>query len=302
MKEWIQRSEEVEAAVRAGRPVVALESTVIAQGLPWPENLETARDLERTVRQAGAVPATFAVVDGVPRAGLDDATLQRIASDPHVGKLSARDLPVAVSRGATGATTVAATAFLASRSGIAVFATGGIGGVHRGVPPDISADLLEIARTPILIVTAGAKSILDLPTTREALEALGVLVLGWRTDRFPAFYVRASTLGVDHRVDSAAEVAGIWGAHRDSNAPGGILVCVPVPEDAAIPEAPFEAALQRALEGARIDRIAGKELTPYLLREIAEATGGATRVANRALLLANVSVAAELAVALAAAR
>jgi pseudouridylate synthase len=295
VQEWIRWLPEVREAVEAGRPVVALESTVIAHGLPRPRNLEVGRRLEEEIRGGGALAATIAVMDGVPTVGLAPEQLERIASADGVAKLSTRDLPVAMSRRQTGATTVAATAHLARRAGIEVFATGGIGGVHRGEPLDVSADLTELQRTRIIVVCSGAKSILDLPATREALETLGVLVLGWRTDAFPAFYTTGGDLPVDARVDDADEVAEIWGVHRESGAPGAVLLCVPVPIDQALPASELDDVTERALQAAADAGVTGKALTPFLLAEIARATDGASLDANVALLRNNASVAAMVA-------
>lgn len=292
-------SAEVRDALASRRPIVALESTVIAHGLPRPRNLEAAISLEGVVRSHGAVPATVAVIDGVPRIGLSAQELERLATADDVHKLSTRDLPVTVARRRTGATTVAATAFLASKVGIPVFATGGIGGAHRGTPVDISADLGQLARTKILVVSAGAKSILDLPATREVLETLGVLVLGFRTDTLPAFYSRDSGLPVDARVDDPQEVAAIWRAHRESGIDAGILLCVPIPEEAALPGDQLEGIITAALRRAEEEGIRGKDITPYLLREVGRSTGGASIEANLALLVNNVSVAAAVAVRIA---
>lgn len=292
-------SAEVADARQAGRAIVALESTVIAQGLPRPDNLEAARSLEAIVRSRGAVPATIAVIDGVPRIGLSSEELETLATSDGVHKLSTRDLPLCIARRLTGATTVAATSFLASRVGISVFATGGIGGVHRGLPLDISADLGQLARTRIIVVSAGAKSILDLPATRELLETLGILVLGFGTDTLPAFYSRDSGLPVDGRVDDAEEVATIWRAHLDIGGESGILLCAPIPEDAALPADEAEAVIQRALSDAEEKGIRGKAITPHLLREMARATDGVSVRANLALLQQNVSVAADVAVRIA---
>lgn len=294
---WMEISPEVADALAETRPVVALESTVLAQGLPRPRNLEVGRELETIVRAAGAVPATIALLDGKVRVGLDDAGLERIATSDGVEKLSTRDLPVALARHAPGATTVAATAHLAVRAGIPVFATGGIGGVHRGSPPDLSADLTELRRTPILVVCAGAKSILDLPATRELLETLGILVLGWRTDRFPAFYTSDSGLGVDARVDDAAEAASVVAKHGEIGAPGAILLCVPIPAESALDPAEVDAVIGEALAEASSEGIRGKAITPYLLKRVAERSGGASLEANVALLRNNVRVASEVAVA-----
>ena len=295
----IRISDEVREALDAGRPVVALESTLIAHGLPHPRNLEVARALEGEVRAGGAVPATIAVLEGVPTVGLSDAELERIASTPGVAKLSTRDLAVAVGRKRDGATTVAATMGLAARAGVSVFATGGIGGVHRGEPRDESADLAELARTPQIVVCAGAKAILDLPATREALETAGVLVAGWGTDELPAFYSRESGLGVDVRVEDAREVAVLWRAHRSLDAPGAILLCVPPPAESALPAAEIEREIGSALRRAESEGVRGKEITPFLLREVARLTGGRSLEANVALVRNNAAVAASVATALA---
>lgn len=292
-RSWV--SPEVEEALASGRPVVALESTVLAHGLPRPRNLEVGHDLESTVRAGGGVPATVAVIDGVPRIGLSSEEIERIATASGVLKLSTREIPLAIARSATGATTVAATAFLAARAGIRVFATGGIGGVHRGSPLDISPDLTELSRTAIIVVCAGAKAILDLPTTREVLETLGVLVLGWRTGAFPGFYSRDTGLTVDARVDEASEVAAVWRAHDASGAPGGILLCAPVPAHAEIPATGIAEAIETAIARARDLGVRGKEITPFLLRELATATEGATLTANVALLRHNAEIATAVA-------
>ena len=295
-------SGEVRDALQARRPVVALESTVIAQGLPRPRNLEAARTFEALVRSRGAVPATIAVIDGVPRIGLSPDELEALAMDDGVIKLSTRDIPLCVARRLTGATTVAATSFLAARAGIPVFATGGIGGVHRGTPPDVSADLWQLARTRIMVVSAGAKSILDLPATRELLETLSILVLGFGTDSFPAFYSRDSGLPVDGRADDAKEAAAIWRAHLEIGAESGILLCVPIPVEAELPSDEIEAVIAEALAGAEQAGIRGKAITPYLLREVARVTAGGSVEANLALLTRNVTVAADVAVQIAEGR
>lgn len=282
----------------SGSPVVALESTVLAHGLPRPRNLEVGRLLESEVEAAGAVAATVAVVEGVPVVGLSEAELERIGTSDDVFKLSTRDLPWAVAERRDGATTVAATLWLARRVGIEVFATGGIGGVHRGAPRDVSADIVELARTPMLVVCSGAKAILDLPDTREALESAGVLVAGWRTDEMPAFYSRESGLPVDVRVEDAAAAAELWRAHRALGAPGSVLLCVPPPADAALPPEEVEEAIGHALQEAESSGVRGKDVTPFLLRTIAAGTGGRSLRANVALLASNARVAAEVAVSL----
>jgi pseudouridine-5'-phosphate glycosidase len=285
----------VRDAVAAGRAVVALESTVLAHGLPYPRNLEVGRALEREVRDGGAVPATIAVLAGEPRVGLTDAEVEHIATAEGVLKLSTRDIPVALAHRSDGATTVAATMWLARAAGVRVFATGGIGGVHRGSPRDVSADIPELARTPMIVVCAGAKAILDLPSTREALETAGVLVAGWRTDELPAFYSRESGLGVDVRVESAEEVADLWRAQRAIAAPGALLLCVPPPADAALPADLVSSEIDRALERAADAGIRGKDVTPFLLGEVARLTEGRSLETNIALLRNNARVAAAVA-------
>ena len=291
---------DIAAARAAARPIVALESTILAHGLPWPDNLAIARDLEATVRGAGAVPATIAVVDGRPCIGLPGDTLERLARDGRgFAKAGATDLAVHIARRTSAATTVSATAVLAAAAGIHVFATGGIGGVHRGATGDISHDLHALARTPIAVVSAGAKAILDLPRTLELLETLGVLVIGYQTSDFPAFYTRSSGLALDHRTDTAAELAAIARARWSVPAAGGILVCNPIPAPAALDPAHIDAAIATALADAAASSITGKPLTPFLLARLADVTAGASIRANRALALHNAHVAAELAVALA---
>ncbi|CAN5632652.1 pseudouridine-5'-phosphate glycosidase [soil metagenome] len=296
----IDVSEEVGQAIRAGKAVVALESTVIAHGLPRPRNLETGADLEAEVRRGGATPATIAVLAGVPKVGLTNSEMERVGTGDRVLKLSTRDLPVAMARGHDGATTVASTCWLARRTGIEVFATGGIGGVHRGEPLDISADLLELGRTSILVVCAGAKSILALAATREALESAGVLCLGWRTREFPSFYSVESGLSVDEMVSDADEVAAIWKSARSAGTPGGMLLCVPPPAHAALPTKMVEAAIDRALTKADEQGIRGSDVTPFLLRAIARETDGRSLETNIALLRQNARIGAEVASAIAA--
>jgi pseudouridine-5'-phosphate glycosidase len=289
----------VEKALEGGGAVVALESTVIAHGLPHPRNLQVARELEAEVAANGAVPATVGVVGGQPVVGLSAEEIERLGTAAGVLKLSTRDIPVAVARKRDGATTVAATMWLAERAGAAVFATGGIGGVHRGGAHDVSADLAELARTPMIVVCAGAKAILDLAATREALETAGVLVVGYGTDELPAFYSRESGLAMDVRVDSPGEVAEIWTAHEEMDLPGALLLCVPPPPDHALPAAEVETAIRTALARADAQGIRGKEVTPFLLTAVAESTGGRSLEANVALLRNNARVAAQVAAALA---
>src|SRR5215212_8380361 len=281
-----QVSDEVRAALGEGGAVVALESTVISHGLPRPQNLETARRLEQTVREGGAVPATVAVLGGRLCVGLDEAQLARLAEGEGVRKVSRRDLPLAVARGEDGATTVAGTLWIASRAGLKVFATGGIGGVHRGQLPDISADLPELARTPMTVVCSGAKSVLDLPATREWLETYGVCVLGFGCDEMPAFYTRRSALPV---VARARDALGLEAA---------LVVTVPVPEGFEVDEQVMEESLSEALSVAAARGVTGRELTPFLLAHMSWRSGGATLRANVALLENNAHVAAEIAVAL----
>jgi pseudouridine-5'-phosphate glycosidase len=289
---------EVTAARAAGRPVVALESTIIAHGLPWPDNLGVARELEDTVRAAGAVPATIAIAHGKACVGLDGAVLEELAEDgARFAKAGATDLAVHLARGSSAATTVSATAVLAARAGIRVFATGGIGGVHRGDTGDVSHDLVALARTPIAVVSAGAKAILDLPRTLEMLETLGVLVVGYRTSELPAFYTRSSGLALDHRADTPGELAAIARAHWELGG-GGILVANPIPEAAALDADMIGSAIDAAIAEADARGITGKRLTPFLLAKLATVTGGASIRANRALAIHDAQVAAELAAAL----
>lgn len=289
----------VEPEVTAACAVVALESTLVAHGLPWPDNLAVARELEDTVRAHGGTPATIAVVDGAVRIGLGGDALVRLARDgAQHAKAGATDLAVHLARKTSAATTVSATAVLAARAGIRVFATGGIGGVHRGDANDVSHDLTALSRTPIVVVSAGAKAILDLPRTLEMLETLGVLVVGYRTNEFPAFYSPRSGLMLEHRVDTADELAAIVREHWQAlGSAAGVLVCNPIPAEAAIE---VDDAIARALEDADLAGVSGKRLTPFLLARLADATAGKSIRANRALALNNARVAAELAVAIAA--
>jgi pseudouridine-5'-phosphate glycosidase len=295
---FIHVSEEVRAALSEGRAVVALESTVISHGLPRPQNLEMARRLEQTVREGGAVPATVAVLGGRLRVGLDAAQLAHLAEVEGVRKVSRRDLPLVVARGEDGATTVAGTLWIASRAGVKVFATGGIGGVHRGTLPDVSADLPELARTPMTVVCSGAKSVLDLPATREWLETHGVPVVGYGCDEMPAFYTRRSGLPADMRADTAAEAARVVRARDRLGLEAAVVVTVPVPEGFEVDEAVMEESLSEALTVAASRGVTGRELTPFLLAHMSWRSGGATLRANLALLENNARVAADIAVAL----
>ncbi|HVV87153.1 MAG TPA: pseudouridine-5'-phosphate glycosidase [Kofleriaceae bacterium] len=290
----------VAEALASGAPVVALESTLIAHGLPYPSNLEVAHELEAEVRAGGAVPATIAVVGGRVRVGLDAETLHAVArGGREFAKAGATDLPVHMARGTNAATTVAATAAVAVQAGIRVFATGGIGGVHRGDAGDISHDLTALARTPLAVVSAGAKAILDLPRTVEALETLGVLVVGYRCDEFPAFYGPRSGLPLEHRIDELDELARVCRVRWDDLGQGGVLVCNPIPAEHALPDEELQAAIASALREADAGGITGKRLTPFLLAELARTTRGRAVEANRALARHNATVAAGLAVALA---
>ena len=291
---------EVSAALAAGRPVVALESTLITHGLPYPANAQTALAMEAAVRESGAVPATIAILAGRITVGLSPAEIERLAALPYgsARKCSRRDLPIAVGLGEDAATTVAGTMIVAHLAGIRVFSTGGIGGVHRGAPFDVSADLLELGRTPVAVVCSGAKSILDLPLTLEVLETQGVPVLGLGTDTLPSFYSRSSGLPVDVSVATVVEAARIVAAARRLGAQHGLLVAVPVPEADELPAAQVETAIQQATAEAAAQGIHGKRVTPFLLGRVAELTGGASRRANTALLVNNARVGGQLAVAL----
>jgi pseudouridine-5'-phosphate glycosidase len=291
---------EVAAALAAGRPVVALESTIISHGMPYPQNLETALAVEAEVRAHGAVPATMAVLGGRLKAGLTAGEIDTLGRLGHaVTKASRRDLPVLVAQGRDGATTVAATMVIAALAGIRVFATGGIGGVHRGAETsfDISADLQELARTPVAVVCAGIKSILDLGLTREYLETHGVPLIGYGTDTLPAFYSRDSGHGVDVRLDTPAEVATVMRAQWALGYPGGLVLANPVPEAHALPREHVDAAITQALAEAAAQGVAGKASTPFLLQRVAELTGGQSLAANIQLVLNNARLAAQVAVA-----
>lgn len=279
-------------------PTVALESTVISHGLPYPQNLVLAQEMEEIVQRLGAVARTVAIIGGELRAGLSEAELLHLATAKNVHKVSRRDLPIAVARKLDGATTVATTMWIASRFGIQVFATGGIGGVHRGAGDDISADLQELALTPMIVVCAGAKAILDLPATLEYLETHGVPVVGYGTDEFPAFYSRTSGLPVDVRCDTPQEVAEIWQVKQALGLPGGLLVTVPIPAKAEIPAAQIEPAIAQAVAEGTERGLRSAEVTPFLLSRIAELTGARSLAANLALLKNNAAVAAQIALAL----
>jgi pseudouridine-5'-phosphate glycosidase len=290
-------TEEVADALREGRPVVALESTIISHGMPYPQNVAMATEVEGIIRDHGAVPATIAVLDGRPRIGLGTDDLELLASHGDVAKVSVRDLPFVVARGVHGATTVAATMRLAAMAGIRVFVTGGLGGVHRGAQQtfDVSADLTELGRTPVAVVSAGVKSILDIGLTLETLETLGVPVLTVGSDEFPSFYSRSSGHAAPMRVDSAAEVAAVMDAQWRLGLDAGLVVTNPIPEDDEIPAAEIGGIIDRAL--ADMDRLGihGKDATPYLLGRIVEITGGASLTANIALVRHNARLGAAIA-------
>lgn len=302
MEPVFEIAEEVRDSIASGAPVVALETTAIAHGFPSPGSLEVASGLDRAVRDRGALPAFVGVLAGTVTVGLEWAQVERLATGDDVMKVSRRDLAAAAAAKRDGATTVAATMIAAARAGIQVFATGGIGGVHRGVEEtlDVSADLEELGRTPVAVVCAGAKSILDLPRTMEYLETRGVPVVGYGTGELPAFYVRESGIPVPHRVEDAAAAARLIAAQRALGLTAGIVVANPLPKGEALEEERIEAAIGSAIRSARTAGIGGKELTPYLLDRVAEATGGDSLRANAALLVNNAGAAAEIAVALAA--
>ena len=286
---------EVGNAIREKRAAVALESTVIAHGLPRPQNLQTADRLQQIVHEAGAVPATVGLIEGRLTVGLSDDQIKFLAEDAGIRKISTRDIPLAVAQGWNGATTVASTIWIAHRAGIRVFATGGIGGIHRGSLPDVSADLPELARTPIIVVCSGAKIVLDLPATREWLETHAVTVVGYQCDELPAFYSRGRGLQVDARVETPAGVVNVFRAQQALGIESALLVVVPVPAKFEVPQEELERVLTTALEDADWKGIAGPALTPFLLSQMAERSEGATLRANIALLENNARVAAEIA-------
>ncbi|MDQ6694796.1 MAG: pseudouridine-5'-phosphate glycosidase [Chloroflexota bacterium] len=298
LEQITQFTPEVRAALHEGQAIVALESTVIAHGLPHPLNLQVAAEMEKAVRAGGATPATLAILDGKVRVGLSTSELDRVGTATDIHKASLRDLPLLLARGGNGATTVSATAHLAALVGIKVFATGGIGGVHRGwgTTMDISADLPALANTSIVTICAGAKSVLDLPATLEWLETHGVSVLGYRTDTFPAFYTRSTNpaLPVDANVGSPEEVAAIFRMRSNVGLRGAVLLCVPIPEEAALTGVEVESAIQGALAEAASQGISGRAVTPFLLGALAQVTEGRSLQANSALLLNNARVGAQV--------
>ncbi len=285
----------VKHALASGQPVVALESTVITHGLPYPRNLQLAQDMESEILAQGAFPATIAVIDGVIRVGLDACQLETLASDPQARKISTRDFASAVAHKANGGTTVAGTLVAAQAAGLRVFATGGIGGVHRGAPFDVSTDLEQLACTPLVVVCAGAKAILDLPATLERLETHGVPVIGYQTDEFPAFYSVNSGLGVSARADTPGEVGRIARIHWSLGLRSAVLVVQPPPVEAALAAEVVEVAIRQALEEAEAGQVRGQAVTPFLLRRVSELTHGESLQTNLALLRNNARLAARVA-------
>ena len=298
MNKYLDISPEVRQALAEGKPVVALESTIISHGMPYPQNVETALNVERIVRENGAVPATIAIIGGKLKAGLSPEEIEYLGKKGYaVTKASRRDLPVLVARGEDGATTVATTMIIAAMAGIKVFATGGIGGVHRGAETtmDISADLEELAQTPVLVVCAGAKSILDLGLTLEYLETKGVPAIGYGTEELPAFYTRTSGFGVDYRLDTPGEVAAAFAAKLDMGLKGGMLVTNPIPEQYSMDPAVINKAIDEAVNEANRLGIKGKQTTPFLLAKIKDITGGDSLASNIRLVYNNATLAAQVA-------
>jgi len=295
---WLHVHPDIAAAMVAGEPVVALESAVITHGLPRPVNIELAHRVEAEIISAGASPATVALLSGQVHFGISREELERLAIETKMCKISRRDLGVVSAKSRSGGTTVAATMYVSYAAGVQVLATGGIGGVHRGKTGDVSADLLELARTPVAVVCSGAKAILDLPRTLEWLETAGVPVIGWKTDEFPAFFSRGSGLPVSTRADMAAEVAAILRSHWGMGLGSGALICIPCPENFSVPNEIVEKALVQSEAEAQASGITGQDLTPFLLSRLADLTGGATLQANLALLPNNACVAAAIAKAM----
>ena len=291
-------SKQIVHANQFGAPIVALESTVITHGLPRPDNLQLAVDMENIVREHGATPATIAILDGEIHIGLSEEELSTLANREDTRKISVRDLGIALATGLSGGTTVASTLFVSALANIKVFATGGIGGVHRGAPFDVSADLTQLGKSPVVVVCAGAKAILDLPATREVLETQGVPVIGYQTDEFPAFYTRSSGLEVDARVDTPEEAAKIAIESWEAGVTSAILLVVPPPEESALSPDEMESAIQTALQEAESAAIRGAETTPFLLKRVSELTGGESLRANLALLKNNAKVAAQVSAAM----
>jgi pseudouridine-5'-phosphate glycosidase len=301
MRPHLRISDEVREALDAGRPVIALESTIISHGFPYPANVESARECERIAREEGVVPATIGVISGQLAVGLSDSEIERLGANRDTPKASRRDLPMLLATGSDGATTVAGTMAVAAMAGISVFATGGIGGVHRGAERsfDVSADLEELKRTSLAVVSAGAKAVLDIGLTLEYLETRGVPVLGYQTDAFPAFYTRDSGFGVDARFETPDDIASVLQAKWETGLNGGVLVANPIPEEFALDPAEIEEIIAAALAEARESGVRGKAITPVLLARIHELTGGASEAANKALVWSNVRLASKIATALA---
>ena len=298
MNKFLDIAPEVKEALASGKPVVALESTIISHGMPYPQNVETALRVERTIRENGAVPATVAIIGGRLKAGLSADEIEYLGKKGRgVAKASRRDLPVLVAKREDGATTVTTTMIIASMAGIRVFATGGIGGVHRGAETtmDISADLEELAHTPVMVICAGAKSILDLGLTLEYLETKGVPVIGYGTEELPAFYTRRSGFKVDYRLDTPAELAAAFRAKLEMGLEGGMLVTNPIPEEYSMDPDVINAAIDRAVAEAKAQGIHGKETTPFLLARIKDLTGGDSLASNIQLVLNNARLAAQTA-------
>lgn len=302
LNKYLDVSPEVAAAVREGKPVVALESTIISHGMPYPQNVETALEVERIIRASGAVPATIAIIGGRMKAGLSKEEIEHLGKKGHdVAKASRRDLAVIAARGEDGATTVTTTMIIAHMAGIKIFATGGIGGVHRGAETtmDISADLEELSQTPVMVVCAGAKSILDLGLTLEYLETKGVPVIGYGTNELPAFYTRKSGFRVDYEIDTPEELAGVFHASQTLGLKSGILVANPIPEEYAMDPETINKAIDRAIAEAKVQGVHGKETTPFLLARVKELTGGDSLDSNIQLVFNNARLAAKTAVELA---
>ncbi len=297
MNRFIDISEEVKTAKAEGEGIVALESTIVAHGMPWPKNFETAQEVEQVIRDQGAVPATIALIDGKMKVGLSQEELKRIAQSDSVLKISRRDLPFAIANKSLGATTVAATMIIAQQAGIKVFVTGGIGGVHRGYNEvlDVSADLKELEKTNVAVICAGVKSILDIGNTLEYLETSGVPVVAYRSDEFPAFYTRESGFRVEHRMENAEEIARMLEAKWELGLNGGVVIGNPVPEEYSMDKEAINATISSALEEATREGVSGKHITPFLLNKIKELTGGRSLEANIALVLNNARLGAELA-------
>lgn len=294
LKDYLKISEEILQAVRENRPVVALESTIISHGMPYPQNYETALEVEKTVRDNGAIPATIAILNGVIKIGLNQSELEFFSKEKNILKASRRDIPVIVSQKLNAATTVSATMICASLASIKIFATGGIGGVHRNAQNtfDISADLTELAKTDVAVVSAGVKSILDIGLTLEYLETMGVPVIGYGTDEFPAFYTRESGYKVNYKMNTPEEIAGMLKAKWELGLSGGVLIANPVPEEFSMDKKEIDEAIESALNKAFESGIKGKEVTPYLLSEIKNLTGGKSLESNIKLVLNNAKLAA----------